>query len=92
MYMRRCSEPDSRLWSSGGSAEILQWYSIRALRFCVPTHHIATARMQQEIERSDKQVLLPSEVKATSILIFILSLLGEHCDFDRLRHENSGAL
>jgi cohesin loading factor subunit SCC2 len=30
----------------------------------------------------------PQEVRNLSILIFIVALLGEHCDFDRLRVEN----
>jgi cohesin loading factor subunit SCC2 len=31
-----------------------------------------------------------NDIRALSILIFIVSLLGEHCDFDQLRLENSG--
>lgn len=30
------------------------------------------------------------EVKTLSILIFIVSLLAEHCNFDRLRLEHEG--
>jgi hypothetical protein len=50
-----------------------------------------SARLQQEIARPSAQVMTPADVKALSILIFIVALLGEHCDFERLRVENSGA-
>jgi cohesin loading factor subunit SCC2 len=48
------------------------------------------ARLQQEIVRPGTQPLSPPEIKALSILIFIASLLGEYCDFDRVRHEKPG--
>lgn len=32
--------------------------------------------------------MTPNEAKAQSVLIFIVSLLGEHCNFDRLRESN----
>jgi cohesin loading factor subunit SCC2 len=34
--------------------------------------------------------MTPVEARTLSILIFIVSLLSEHCDFDRLRLENDG--
>ncbi|EGN98100.1 hypothetical protein SERLA73DRAFT_109431 [Serpula lacrymans var. lacrymans S7.3] len=45
------------------------------------------ARLQQAICRSTAQRMTPVEVRTLSILIFIVSLLGEHCDFDYVRNE-----
>lgn len=45
-------------------------------------------RLQQAIARSSTQSMAPSDARALSILIFIVSLLAEHCDFDYLRSEN----
>lgn len=47
------------------------------------------ARLQQAIARPSTLVMNPQEVRALSILIFIVALLGEHCDFDLLRVENN---
>lgn len=47
-----------------------------------------TARLQQAIARPVAQQMNPVEIKTLSILIFIVSLLGEHCNFDRLRLEH----
>lgn len=49
-------------------------------------------RLQQAIARPATQSMSANEVRALSILIFIVSLLGEHCDFDRLRTENTGRI
>ncbi|THH14012.1 hypothetical protein EW146_g6273 [Bondarzewia mesenterica] len=45
-------------------------------------------RLQQAIARPVTQTMAPAEARALSILTFIVSLLAEHCDFDRLRNEN----
>lgn len=50
-----------------------------------------TARLQQALTRPDAQKMTAIEARTLSILIFIVSLLAEHCDFDRLRLENAGA-
>ena len=34
--------------------------------------------------------MAPADLRTLSILIFIISLLVEHCDFDRLRTEHTG--
>ncbi|KII90510.1 hypothetical protein PLICRDRAFT_697054 [Plicaturopsis crispa FD-325 SS-3] len=46
------------------------------------------ARLQQAIAKPSTQKMAPNEARALNILIFIVALLGEHCDFDRLRTEN----
>ncbi|KAF9488996.1 hypothetical protein BDN71DRAFT_1531854 [Pleurotus eryngii] len=46
------------------------------------------ARLQQTIQRPSDKPVTPNEAKAQSVLIFIVSLLGEHCNFDRLRESN----
>ncbi|KAI0064180.1 hypothetical protein BV25DRAFT_1934347 [Artomyces pyxidatus] len=43
------------------------------------------ARLQTVIKKGQ---MIPSDVRTLSILIFIISLLVEHCDFDRLRNEH----
>ncbi|KAH7925870.1 hypothetical protein BV22DRAFT_1088167 [Leucogyrophana mollusca] len=45
------------------------------------------ARLQQALARPNAEKMTAVEVRTLSILIFIVSLLGEHCDFDRLRDE-----
>lgn len=47
------------------------------------------ARLQQAISRSNG-TMTAVETRTLSILIFIVSLLGEHCDFDHLRVERPG--
>lgn len=47
------------------------------------------ARLQQAIVRSSES-MSAVETRTLSILIFIVSLLGEHCDFDHLRLERPG--
>jgi len=44
------------------------------------------------VKRPASQELNPAELRALIILIFIVSLLAENCNFDTLRKENSGAL
>ncbi|KAI0643094.1 hypothetical protein C8Q79DRAFT_1002826 [Trametes meyenii] len=45
------------------------------------------ARLQQAIKKPATQMLAAAEQRALSILLFITSLLCEHCNFDRLRVE-----
>ncbi|KAH7103288.1 hypothetical protein BKA62DRAFT_696412 [Auriculariales sp. MPI-PUGE-AT-0066] len=45
-------------------------------------------KMQEFIKRRSAE-LQPSQLKSLSILIIIVSLLTQHCDFDKLRSENS---
>ena len=43
------------------------------------------------VKRPAAQELNPAELRALIILIFIVSLLAENCNFDTLRKENPGA-
>lgn len=51
-----------------------------------------SARLQQAIKRPPLKIMDAKETWTLSILIFIVSLLGENCDFDHLRREHSGTL
>ncbi|KAG2115459.1 hypothetical protein DEU56DRAFT_932992 [Suillus clintonianus] len=46
------------------------------------------ARLQQAIARPASYQMTAVENRTLSILIFIVALLGEHCDFDRLRDDH----
>ncbi|KAG2365159.1 hypothetical protein BDR07DRAFT_1607621 [Suillus spraguei] len=46
------------------------------------------ARLQQAIARPSSSQMTAVENRTLSILIFIVALLGEHCDFDRLRDDH----
>ncbi|KJA17973.1 hypothetical protein HYPSUDRAFT_205707 [Hypholoma sublateritium FD-334 SS-4] len=46
------------------------------------------ARLQQIIKRPATQEIGANEIRALIILIFIVSLLAENCNFDNLRNEN----
>ncbi|EJF61054.1 hypothetical protein DICSQDRAFT_170603 [Dichomitus squalens LYAD-421 SS1] len=45
------------------------------------------ARLQQSIQKPAAQTLAPPEQRTLTVLLFITSLLCEHCNFDRLRSE-----
>jgi len=49
---------------------------------------IAQGRIQQAIRRPKSQGGESNDVRALLLVIFIASLLVEHCDFDRIRTEN----
>jgi cohesin loading factor subunit SCC2 len=49
-------------------------------------------RLQQMVKRPASQEMNPAEIRALIILIFIVSLLAENCNFDTLRKENPSAL
>ncbi|KAJ7457662.1 hypothetical protein B0H11DRAFT_208709 [Mycena galericulata] len=44
-------------------------------------------RLQQSIKRVAAGPLAPNDLRSLSILIVIVALLGEHCDFERIRRE-----
>ncbi|KAF9005451.1 hypothetical protein BDQ17DRAFT_1353128 [Cyathus striatus] len=46
-------------------------------------------RIQQYIKRPASQPVAQNDMKVLLLLIFIVSLLGENCDFEKLRQENS---
>ncbi|RPD54662.1 hypothetical protein L226DRAFT_613702 [Lentinus tigrinus ALCF2SS1-7] len=67
---------------------------------CATVHHLThdfgrlvallrscNARLQQSIQKPVAQALPPPEQRALTILLFIISLLCEHCNFDLLRVE-----
>ena len=51
-----------------------------------------SGRLQQMVKRPASQEMNPAEIRALIILIFIVSLLAENCNFDTLRKENPGVL
>ncbi|KAI6027546.1 hypothetical protein BKA83DRAFT_4230505 [Pisolithus microcarpus] len=50
--------------------------------------HRLVALLKQAISRQS-EAMTPVEIRTLSILIFIVALLGEHCDFDKLRAERT---
>ncbi|KAA1473731.1 hypothetical protein DENSPDRAFT_882264 [Dentipellis sp. KUC8613] len=44
-------------------------------------------RTQEFLEKDTTTAMKPNDMRALSILIYIVSLLAEHCDFDQLRNE-----
>lgn len=51
--------------------------------------HVISARLQQSISRKVES-MNQVQTRTLSVLIFIVALLGEHCDFDKLRVERVG--
>jgi len=49
------------------------------------------ARLQQNINRPATSQMETNDIRTLLIVIFIVALLGEHCNFDRLRTEVEGA-
>jgi hypothetical protein len=50
---------------------------------------MSEGRVQHELKRPDSQPMAPPDLRKLSILITIVALVGENCDFDRLRVENA---
>jgi cohesin loading factor subunit SCC2 len=48
---------------------------------------LSIARLQSAAKKKE---MTPSDLRTLSMLIFIISLLVEHCNFDRLRTEQTG--
>ncbi|KAJ3560203.1 hypothetical protein NP233_g10992 [Leucocoprinus birnbaumii] len=84
--------------SGNGGVQILQ-EAVRCM--CVVVQHLTNdfvrlvnllkscnARLQQHIKRTEASQMGPNEVRALLVLIYIVALLGEHCNFDRLRNED----
>ena len=53
---------------------------------------VLLARLHQSIQKPAVQTMAPSEQRALTVLLFITSLLCEHCNFDRLRSEEESEL
>ncbi|GLB45503.1 putative sister chromatid cohesion protein [Lyophyllum shimeji] len=67
---------------SGGGVQVLQEaVALNLLKSC-------NARLQDHMRRPLSKEMAASEVRALSILIFIVALLGEHCDFDTVRKDH----
>jgi hypothetical protein len=58
---------------------------LRIIQRCLPL-----GRLQQAIKKPASHIMPANEAKALSILIFIVSLLAEHCNFDRLKIDVPG--
>jgi hypothetical protein len=61
-------------------------------RFREPDSIHALGRLQQAINKPANHTMPANEAKALSILIFIVSLLAEHCNFDRVKTDVPGVL
>ncbi|KAJ3516976.1 hypothetical protein NLJ89_g794 [Agrocybe chaxingu] len=86
--------------SGGGGIQILQ-ETVGCM--CVVVQHLThdfvrlvnllkscNGRLQQIIKRPASQELNQNDVRTLIILIFIVALLAENCNFDNLRKENEG--
>ncbi|KAF5374102.1 hypothetical protein D9615_008832 [Tricholomella constricta] len=84
---------------SGGGVQVLQ-ESVACM--CIVVQHLThdftrlvnllkscNARLQEAIKRPLSREMAANEVRALSILIFIVALLGEHCNFDDVRRDHS---
>ena len=86
-----CSTFDARFRSPGQSCQITQWYDDSDFMLYFLATCSSTARLQQFLQAPATKELTPNELRALLVLILIVSLLGENCNFDRLRQENSCA-
>ncbi|KAG6853818.1 hypothetical protein C0991_001064 [Blastosporella zonata] len=55
-------------------------------------HLVIPARLQEAIRRPLSKEITANDVRAMSILIFIVALLGEHCNYDAVRRDHIGML
>ncbi|KAG6919647.1 hypothetical protein DXG01_003511 [Tephrocybe rancida] len=83
---------------SGGGVQVLQ-ESVACM--CIVVQHLThdftrlvnllkscNARLQEAIRRPLSKEMTANDVRALSILIFIVSLLGEHCNYDAVRRDH----
>ena len=61
-------------------------------RFREPNSMHTLGRLQQAINKPANHTMPANEAKALSVLIFIISLLAEHCNFDRVKTDVPGVL
>ncbi|KAF5337499.1 hypothetical protein D9758_013605 [Tetrapyrgos nigripes] len=84
--------------STGGLATLQETVAC----FCVVVQHLThdygrlvallkslNVRLQELVKKPEGYVLGPNEMKSYPTVIFIVSLLGEHCPFDRFRNDPS---
>ncbi|KAF8073449.1 hypothetical protein FPV67DRAFT_1559883 [Lyophyllum atratum] len=83
---------------SGGGVQVLQ-ETVACM--CIVVQHLThdftrlvnllkscNARLQEHMKRSLSNEMSAGEIRALSILIFIVALLGEHCNFDNVRRDH----
>ncbi|KAG5351628.1 hypothetical protein C0989_005551 [Termitomyces sp. Mn162] len=83
---------------SGGGVQVLQ-ESVACM--CIVVQHLTrdftrlvnllkscNARLQEAIRRPLSSEMTANDIRALSILIFIVALLGEHCNYDAVRREH----
>ncbi|RDB15317.1 Protein rad9 [Hypsizygus marmoreus] len=83
---------------SGGGVQVLQ-ETVACM--CIVIQHLThdftrlvnllkscNLRLQQAMKRPLSQDMMANEIRALSILIYIVSLLGENCNFDNLRTDH----
>ena len=88
MHLWCCTTPHAQFSSTHRSFEVMQW-SGPLCRIIDFNFICFVARLQQAITRSG-DAMTTVETQTLSILIFIVSLLGEHYDFDHLRVDQAG--
>lgn len=88
MYVHCGTVPYPRLSAPGKSTQVVQW-SVHELALLIVTH-FCSARIQQTIKRVTAGPLPANDIRTISILIVIIALLGEHCDFERVRRDCAG--
>ncbi|KAG5642305.1 hypothetical protein DXG03_003025 [Asterophora parasitica] len=87
---------------TGGGVQVLQ-ESVACM--CIVVQHLThdftrlvnllkscNARLQEAIKRPHSNEMAANEVRPLSILIFIVALLGENCNFDNVRKDQQGFL
>lgn len=75
-------------WTSSSPVTVRVWCLAVLYRLTIGR----SGRLQQAIKRQSSKAMDAKEIWMLSILIFIVSLLGEHCNFDHLRREHPGML
>lgn len=61
--------------------------SFASLRASADDDQVAV-RVQQAIKRPATSEMTNQEILSLTIIIYIVSLIGEYCDFDKLRSTN----
>lgn len=89
MFVCSSTASHSRFQAFGGLVEVLQWYACTP-RTRVDLHAVQTARVQQFIGRPTKTSLSQQDLRALTMLVYIVALLGEHSGFDQIRVTHQG--
>ncbi|KAG6831056.1 hypothetical protein H0H87_006298, partial [Tephrocybe sp. NHM501043] len=83
---------------SGGGVQVLQ-ESVACM--CIVVQHLThdftrlvnllkscNARLQEAIRRPSSREMTANDIRTLSILVFIVALLGEHCNYDAVRRDH----